>query len=579
VRTTPLLLALLVLAGCRIEDAPPPAGETEQSPPAMKESALRETSHRGADDLASAGLGLAGLRGPPPLPADAASPTPAELRRLAIYHNLRGIADLSPGGFGEGYAKLRPVPGREYHAFGQLPGARHPHRRMAQIPDDFDPKRRCLVVGPVSGSRGIYGAQALAVLALTRGCAFVTTDKGAGTDVFDFATDTGVALDGTRARRGERPLGFAPDPLPGMPLVAMKHAHSGDHPEARWGEYALDALRFGLKMLERAFPDTSPFTPENTRIIGLGISNGAAALIQALERDGEGLFDAAVLGAPNLAVPGQPALYDYATLAALYQPCLLALPEAAEAPFARGNPLLIAAARLRCQQLAAHGLLAPGSTLAMAAEARARLLAAGFEEAAVRLAGMNVALDLWRAVAVTYASAYLRRGAADMPCGYRLAVVSAPGQPSAAGRALWWAESSGIAPSGPIQILDAQAAPPDPFLPGLRCLRALAEGGSGEAAILRQAIEATRVSGRLPPIPIILLHGREDALIPAAFTSRPYVELARAQGANGLRYQELEGVQHFDAFLAHPDLRGRYQPLLAPLERAFDELLDAPEAR
>ncbi len=575
-------LTLLLLTGCTIED-PHPQGSGAASPPMVSSSAaLRATAHRDDDDLASAGLGLAGLRAAPPQPAEATAATPAELRRLAIYHNLRGIADLSPGGFGEAYAPLRPVPGREYHAFARLPGARHPHRLLAQIPDDFDRSRRCLVVAPVSGSRGIYGAQALAVIALGQGCAVATTDKGAGSDLFDFASDTGVALDGTRARRGEAELAFAPEPLPGEPLVGYKHAHSGDHPEARWGEHVLDAARFGLAALERAFPELAPFTAKDTLILGLGLSNGAAALIQALERDREGLFDGAVLAAPNIAVPGGVALYEYATLAALYQPCLIALPDFAEAPFARGQPLLRSAALLRCRQLAERGLLDGGDPEGLAAEARARLLAAGFDPPSLKLAAMNVALDLWRAVAVTYASAYLRRGAADMPCGFRLGIPDGPGRLRPARpeeRALWWATSSGIAPSAEVQILDGLAAPPDPFLPGLLCLRRLVEGPGEEASRLREALQATRVSGRLPPVPVILLHGREDALIPAAFSSRPYAELARALGAR-LDYRELPKVQHFDAFLAHPDLRAEgMRPLLAEVERAFLALLQEQEPR
>ncbi|MCB1570595.1 MAG: hydrogenase, partial [Xanthomonadales bacterium] len=65
-------------------------------------SGIRVTRHEGADDLLSAGLGLAGLRGPAPAFVDAQAPTPAELRRRAIYTSWRGIADLGPlGGYGE----------------------------------------------------------------------------------------------------------------------------------------------------------------------------------------------------------------------------------------------------------------------------------------------------------------------------------------------------------------------------------------------------------------------------------------------------------------------------------------------
>src|SRR5690606_15723243 len=75
----------------------------------------RASEHRGADDLLSAGLGLAGLRAPvPPAFADPERPTTDELRRRALWANWRGIADLRPGGMGEGYGSLEPVPGREF---------------------------------------------------------------------------------------------------------------------------------------------------------------------------------------------------------------------------------------------------------------------------------------------------------------------------------------------------------------------------------------------------------------------------------------------------------------------------------
>ena len=53
----------------------------------------RVTEHRGDDDLLTAGLGLDGLRTMvAPAFADPAHPTPAELRRRAIWANWRGIA-------------------------------------------------------------------------------------------------------------------------------------------------------------------------------------------------------------------------------------------------------------------------------------------------------------------------------------------------------------------------------------------------------------------------------------------------------------------------------------------------------
>jgi hydroxybutyrate-dimer hydrolase len=139
---------------------------------------VRETVHRGNDDLLSAGLGLGGLRAPPPALADPAAPDPAALRRRAIHASWNGIADLGPlGGYGSLYGAVPAVPGREYAAFMHVPGARAPHRVLVQVPDDFDAAARCVVVAASSGSRGIYGAIALAgAWGLPRGCAVAYTD-------------------------------------------------------------------------------------------------------------------------------------------------------------------------------------------------------------------------------------------------------------------------------------------------------------------------------------------------------------------------------------------------------------------
>ena len=52
--------------------------------------------------------------------------------------------------------------------------------------------------------------------------------------------------------------------------IAVKHAHSGDNPEADWGRHVLQAARFGLQALNEAFPQQAPFTAANTRIIAFG---------------------------------------------------------------------------------------------------------------------------------------------------------------------------------------------------------------------------------------------------------------------------------------------------------------------
>ena len=78
-------------------------------------SDIRHTEHRHGDDLLSAGLGLAGLRGVPVPFVQPMQPTPAELRRRAIQSGWKGIADLGLlGGFGRIYGQVVSVPGQEF---------------------------------------------------------------------------------------------------------------------------------------------------------------------------------------------------------------------------------------------------------------------------------------------------------------------------------------------------------------------------------------------------------------------------------------------------------------------------------
>ncbi|HEY8288335.1 MAG TPA: 3-hydroxybutyrate oligomer hydrolase family protein, partial [Acetobacteraceae bacterium] len=266
---------------------------------------VRITEHRGQDDLLSAGLGLAGLAGAPAAFAAFANPlapTAAELRRRAIQTSWKGIADLGPlGGYGTVYGGVPDVPGREYQAFARIPGARAPHRVLLQLPDHFDKQKRCLVVTAASGSRGIYGAIALAgAWGLPHGCAVAYTDKGTGAGYFDYADNSGVALDGRRAKRGEAELEFQPMPTPQAAGIAVKHMNSGDNPEADWGRHVIQAAQFGLAMLDRAYPDEAPFTPQNTKIIATGISNGGGAVLQAAGLDKEHFFAGVVALEPNV---------------------------------------------------------------------------------------------------------------------------------------------------------------------------------------------------------------------------------------------------------------------------------------
>ncbi|NKI36105.1 hydrogenase [Wenzhouxiangella sp. XN79A] len=548
----PSILAAVVLTACA--GSGPPKADIERG------------EDRRHADLLTAGLGLDGLRQPPRLPEDGTAPTPAELRRLAVHSNYAGLIDRSSGA---GLEALPAIPGVERHGWVRLPGRRHPARLMVQVPDALDTARPCLVVSASSGSRGIYGALPVGgPWALPRGCAFATTDKGAGTDLFDHPSDTGVTLDGTRAARGEAALGFAPPALDRL-RVSLPHAHSGDHPEADWGRYTIEAARFGLETLEALWSGPEPM-PE-VRVIAVGLSNGGGAVLRALEQAPTGLFDAAVVAAPNVTPPGARPLFDYATEAALFQPCLLADPQAlAGLPLA--NPMLVGPARARCESLAAAGLIDEPTPAA----ARAVLEAGGFDEHALTQVAVNVTLDVWRSVAALYASSYLRSSVDAMPCGYTSGVRGPEGATVAAGavaRNLWWATSSGVVPGGGVewvQPVDGESS--DPHFERLACLRALWTGDGPDARALRRAVEATRATAELPAIPIVVLHGRRDGLIPAAFSARPYIEAARTAGADELEYREIENAQHFDSLVAFPGLAGTYVPLLPLTWAAMDEV-------
>jgi hydroxybutyrate-dimer hydrolase len=549
-------------------------------------SHVRETAHRGEDDLLTSGLGLSGLRGPPVPFANPDAPTPLEVRRRAIQVAWKAIADLGPlGGYGELYGSGASVPGREFHAFAKIPKANSPHRILVQIPDGLDAMARCLVVTASSGSRGIYGAIALGgAWGLPRGCAVAYTDKGAGSGFFDTVTATGSALDGTGATVGDAELEFMLASTSPQAGIAVKHAHSGDNPEADWGSHVLQAAQFGLAMLDRAFPEAAPFTAHNTRIIAVGLSNGASAVLQAAGLDHEGMFAAVVALAPNVNVPvtdAGRALYDYATEAALLLPCALTDARFDATPFARVQGQVPPAWTARCASLHAAGLLAASDARGQASEALERLRAGGWSDAALACAASSTAFDLWRALAATYASSYLRAGVGNMPCGFHFAAHDVAGNARAttpAERAAWWSDSSGIPPGAGVfldETIPGDAS--DPTLRGLLCLRDLWTGEGTEADTLRASVAAT--AARLPRknLPLWIIHGREDGLVPDAFNSAAYATWLRANGRDPI-YWSIPHAQHFDAFLVLPGFGDRYVPLLpygyCALDRVWRHLVD-----
>lgn len=555
-----MLLALaLGLIGCR---APMPAADAERATSPDAAQMEREAVHA---DLVSAGLGLDDLRASRPEPADAANPTPEELRRVAFHTQFNSLSALNlDGGLGDFSEQGLPVvAGTEIMTWRPVADTPHTARALLQIPDAFDASRACLVVAPASGSRGVYGAVPLvAPWALPKGCAVVYSDKGAGTDYFDLATGTGVSLSGQRTPVGEATLGFVPDNIDRQAdAVAVPHAHSGTHVEAEWGRITLDATRWAMDRLNRSGVSGR----QDVTVIAAGLSNGGHAVLRALEADTDGLFDAVVSVMPNITPPDTPHLYEYAAAAALYQPCMLGDAEFASAlPFA--NPLLIGFGPRRCQSLFDAGLLEAPSPAA----AGDKLREFGFDDDALMFSAATVVLDVWRAVLVNYASAYSRATYDAMPCGYGFDASGATDQQ----KSLWWATGSGSPPGDGIKLTDTQAAgqTTDPHFPGLVCL---SERVGDET--VQGAIDETRATAKWSrDIPVFIVHGQNDGLIPAVFSARPYVEQARA---NGMRvdYEEIAGAQHFDAFLNLLPGDDRWTPILPHGWEALDRAWDATQ--
>ena len=614
-----------------------PAGLFNRKPAFVR--AVRRTEHGDDDDLLTAGLGATGLAGALPAFVDPLKPTAAELRRAAIYNNYRALLDMTPaGGYGTFYgpavaadgtvtAGEGRITGTEVLAYSDEGDGRRNVVLMVQIPSGFNPRRPCMITATSSGSRGIYGAISTGEWGLKRGCAVAYTDKGTGAGPHDLSADTVTLLDGTRTSAAEAgtaahfraPLDAAARAAfvgshPGR--FAFKHAHSGLNPERDWGRSTLQAIEFAFWVLnERYGIDLGHglvlrrIHPLNTMVIASSISNGGGAAIAAAERDRLGLIDGVAVSEPAVELPlvdltvqrGQSTLtvhgrtlYDFTTYAQLYQPCAALSPRVADAPgLAFVAPLI---AGNRCASLKEHGLLTAATTGAQADEALERLARYGWEPESAILHASLAAFEVAPAVAATFGNAHARASVADSLCGYGYAASDAAGAVTALEPALlasMSATGNGVPPSAGVQLInehdprgpwrDLLSLSPSTYrldgnLDGALCLRALLDGDDAPARALQAGLDEVRRNGDLHGKPALIVHGRDDALLPVSQTSRPYVALNRdvEGGRTRLRYIEVTHAQHFDGFIGLPQtLPGydtRYIPLHVYLNRALDAM-------
>ena len=108
-------------------------------------------------------------------------------------------------------------------------------------------------------------------------------------------------------------------------------------------------------------------------------------------------------------------------------------------------------------------------------------------------------------------------------------------------------------------------------LTGLQCLRALSTGDSADAQRVRKGIAETRAAAPRAGLPVVVIHGTDDGLVPQAYSSAPYVAMAKAAGRD-VRYWQVRNAQHFDGFLALPHMAAAYLPLLPYVYAALDRV-------
>ena len=463
-----------------------PSGVTDLGAKAYRATATGAANTAAGQDLLTAGLGKSGIASTAlaTLTAfvDPANPTADELRRNAIQSNYRGLVDnTANGGYGVLYGPNIDLAGKNTLGEGLVPGLEYVgvlddgsgRKRVTmavQVPDSFDVSAPCIVVGPSSGSRGVYGAIGSAGdWGLKRGCAVALTDAGKGMGLYDLGDDTVHRIDGTRATRTVAGTlsNFAANITDAARAafntafpnrVALKQAHSQINPEKDWGNDTLSAAAYALYVLNQQYAPTVAggtgkalrFTAANTLVIAGSVSNGGAAVLRAAEQDTTGLIDGVVAGEPSaqpttttgygVQVGGTPvaaygkSLMDYFTIANLYQPCAALAPAAALTEVSIYNYIGLTAqtstATNRCTQLAAKGLVSGTTTAEQATAALAKMRAAGWTSDNDTMHNAHFALGNAVIISMMYTNAYGRFSVADNLCGMSAAAVVA-GAPAA----------------------------------------------------------------------------------------------------------------------------------------------------
>ena len=611
-------------------------GDENVKPDYLKGTIVSATYDGTTNDLLTAGLGKTGLGGAAPVVAVPTAPTLTELRTLAIYNNYRALLDMTAnGGYGVLYGPNIDINGGNTLGEGRIAGEEHITYAddgtgaqnvtlMVQIPSSFDIENPCIITATSSGSRGVYGAIGTAgEWGLKHKCAVAYTDKGTGNGGHDLVNNTVTNIQGTRVSAASAGTGSEfTATLNATDLAAYnaawpnrwayKHAHSQQNPEKDWGRDTLRAIEFAFYMLNQKYGEmhndkiykSGKLALDKTIVIASSVSNGGGSALAAAEQDTGGLIDGVAVGEPEVQV-NLPAsivikrgtttvsaagktLYDYFTIANLYEPC------AARATAAAGSPFLVGVsvprADARCNALAAKGLISGATPSALGDAALAKMLASGWEAEAIPFMPTHYLFAVLP-VAMTYANTYAKASVKDNLCGYSVggALVAGnitPVSPVAAAQG--FGTGNGV-PGAGLTILnnnsvggaapDAGSVSPstgqfDYNYDGAQCLSDLLAAQSAAGTTLRASIEAVKRTGNLRGKPAIIVQGRSDTLLPPNHTSRPYYALNKSVDTSSkLSYYEVTNAQHFDSFVGNAAFAG-YDTRLVPLHRYLVQALD-----
>lgn len=603
------VLPLCLLLGCTSAVTPAPKHEqTQRLTEAPRWSQVHAIPR---DDLAMAGLGVAGLRAAAPT----IGPDSQGLYQATAHANYRALVDVSEaGGFGRLYGPgedAHPVPGTEYWALGTRPDGSS-HVMLLQVPEAFDAGSACLIAAPASGSRGPLGALGtVGDWALRQSCAVVYTDKGAGPWVANAHDGRGYEITGERAATAnlKRPEPFSLNDWPQTDSLAFKHAHSGHNAQAQWGQMVLDSIDFALHRLNSEHrPDGHPaYSSDRILVIAASISNGGGAVLAAAEQDQDDRIDAVVASEPNVQIAGgyrytleeggqrrqvqARSLFDYASLAALYGPCATLSDRHAGAPMADNQQLLKVLLQGRCTALREAGLLEAGGSLPE--QAWQKLIDHGLHPDASDAQVLNTLINSWALIASVYASSYGQLDPTDALCGIQYRAFNASAAVTTVdpnGLDTLFATSAGLPPAagidlavedaegriGKLILATSDTGQPNYGLEPMRCLRQQLHLDTPMARRIQAGIEAVSVRAQTGKRPVMILHGQSDALIWINHASRAYVHAhqSRASHPGTLSYIEVSNAQHFDGVLAIPSMAERFVPLHYYMEAALERMLE-----